>query len=255
MDKRYFSKLIMPILSIIIPLKYWNDKRLILLLNSIQFLMEQFEIEIIIVYGSDSPKALLIQNNVLCNKIKLVHSEPRGIYNAFNVGILNATGSWVMFFGGDDLLLPSLNNLLEKLDDRYLSYNAIVCKVVFGDKGIFSPFKNKYGLIFKNWSQQGVLYNRNIFKDFIFDENYKIQSDHKFNIEISSHKNAQILYLNDIIAFFNTSGLSQSTHDLEFRKDMPHIIKTNFGLFWRWITILRRTLGGMTNALLNKTTK
>jgi glycosyltransferase involved in cell wall biosynthesis len=235
----------MPILSIIIPIKYWNDKRFILLLNSIQFLMETFHIEIIIVYGSESPKDLFIKNNIINNRIKLVHTEPRGIYNAFNVGINYSTGSWVMFFGGDDMLLPSLNNLLERLDDSYLKYNAIVCKVVFGDKGIFSPYKNKFGLIFKNWCQQGVLYNRSIFKEFIFDESYIIQSDHKFNIEISCSINANILYLNDIISFFNTSGLSQGTHDWEFRKDMPYIVKTNFGLFWGGVTILRRTLGSM----------
>lgn len=240
----------MPILTIIIPLKYWNDKRLILLLNSIQLLMESFEIEIVIVFGSDNPEELLKRNNIFNSRIKLVQTEPKGIYNAFNVGIKNSTGKWIMFFGGDDMLLPSLVNLLEKLNDSYLKYNAIVGKVVFGDKGTFSPIKSKYGLIFKNWCQQGVLYNRVIFNDFIFDEKYKIQSDHKFNIEISSTKKARVLYVNDIIAFFNTSGLSQSQNDLLFRKNMPGIIKNNFGIFWSWITILRRTLGSIKSFLL-----
>lgn len=224
-----------------------------LLINSILFLMESHDIEIIIVHGELSPDELFKANNIENSKIKFVFAEPKGIYHAFNVGIRHSSGFWVMFFGGDDLVLPSLNTLLLKLNQDYLIYNAVVANVVFGDKGVFKPFKNKYGLIFKNWCQQGVLYNRNLFEKFSFDEKYKIQSDHKFNIEISSNKNSKILYLNDIISYFNTSGLSQSKHDYEFRKDMPTIIKNNYGFLYSWVAILRRSMGDLKFLFKNKT--
>jgi hypothetical protein len=242
----------MQILTIIIALKDWEEERLILLLNSTRYLGKHHPIEIVIVFSGNNPESLFRGNNIPTGNVKFVFSTPKGIYNAFNIGVQNAAGNWIMFFGGDDLVLPSMRNLLSELSLEDTLYDAIVCNVAFGDKGLFKPFKSKHGLIFKNWCQQGVLYNRNIFSSLSFDEKYPIQADHKFNIEVSKLNN-KIKYNNIIVAYFNTNGISQTINDVAFRSDMPAIVSTNFGALWGYLTILRRFSGSVKRFIFNRT--
>jgi len=239
----------MPILTLIIPLKDWEDERLLLLLNSIRWIQKYHSVEVVIVYGSKNPKPLLEENSISTEHIKFIYAAPKGIYNAFNIGVKNASGSWIMFFGGDDLILPSLSNLLNELEVAYVSYDAIICNVAFGDQGVFKPLKSKYGLIFRNWCQQGVLYNKRIFSSLTFDERYPIQADHKFNMEIFANNNSKVKYIEIIIAYFNTSGISQSVTDINFWTDMPKIVSENYGSFWAFVSRSRRSLGKLRRSL------
>lgn len=231
-----------PILTIIIPVKKIEEVRFLLLIRSILFLRKHHEVQTVVVYSDLSPERLLIKNSIKNESIEYFFAEPKGIYNAFNYGILKAKGKWIMFFGGDDLILPSMNDLLNQIEKQQSNEAAIVCNVVFGDKQIFQPFRSKYGLIFKNWCQQGVLYNSKIFIDLLFDEKYPIQADHKFNILIAARWENQIKYIPKVISYFNISGISQTVNDLEFRKDLPSIISNNFGKFWGTVTLLKRWL-------------
>lgn len=239
----------MPILSIIIPLKDWENKRLVLLLNSICLLENEFDIEIVIIYSDKNPKSIFEVNNLKNKKVKFVFSEPKGIYNAFNLGLKNVTGDWVMFFGGDDLVLPSLGYVLFDIQAGKLKCNVIICNVAFGEKGIFKPLKRKHGLIFRNWCQQGVIYNKSVFLNTTFDEKYPIQADHKLNIEICADRNITIKYLEIIVAYFNTSGISQSINDLDFWTDMPTIVTENYGCFWGFVSLARRSVGKLLRSL------
>lgn len=238
-----------PILSIIIPIKKIERERFLLLMSSIQFLRSKHNVETIIIYSESSPEKLLLDNGFNVSDCIIEYIEPRGIYNAFNHGVNRATGKWIMFFGGDDFLLPSISDLLIELDIKKYDCSAIVCNVVFGNKKIFKPFTSKFGLIFRNWCQQGVLYNKSIFSNLSFDEKYPIQADHKFNIEVSAYPNNNIIYFDKVIAFFNTNGISQSVIDKKFRSDFPTIIKTNFGVLFGLITYFKRELS---NILKNK---
>jgi glycosyltransferase involved in cell wall biosynthesis len=238
-----------PILTIIVPVKKIEEVRFLLLIRSILFLQKYHEVQTVVVYSELSPKELLLENGINNESIEFYFAEPKGIYNAFNFGILKAKGKWIMFFGGDDLILPSMNELLNQIEKQQSNEAAIVSNVVFGDKQIFQPFRSKYGLIFKNWCQQGVLYNNKVFVGLLFDEKYPIQADHKFNIQIASRWKNQIKYIPNVISYFNISGISQTVNDLEFRKDLPSIISNNFGKFWGTVTLLKRWLA---NQLQNR---
>ena len=231
-----------PILTVIIPVKKIEKERFLLLIRSILFLKNKHDIQTIVVYSEDSPELLLRENGVTSESVEFYYAKARGIYNAFNFGITKAFGKWIMFFGGDDLLLPSMSDLLDHIACEKNNEAAIVCQVVFGNKGIFKPFKSKYGLIFKNWCQQGVLYNCKVFESLLFDEKYPIQADHKFNIVISGTNGYEVKYIKKVISYFNINGISQSTNDIEFRNDLPISIKENFGKFWGMVTQLKRWL-------------
>ncbi|MES2372511.1 MAG: glycosyltransferase [Bacteroidota bacterium] len=229
--------------SIIIPLKEWESEKLILLINSIQLFSNKYNIEIVLIYSGDSPSNLFDLHNIKTENLKIFYSEPKGIYNAFNFGLSKASGEWIMFFGGDDLVLPSFGYILSNIYSGNLNCDVLVCNVVFGKSGLFKPFKNRYGLIFRNWCQQGVIYNKKVFVDNKFDEKYPIQADHKFNIEISANSNFKIRYYDTIIAYFSTDGISQNSIDSNFWENMPKIISKNFGSFWGFICLVRRNIG------------
>jgi glycosyltransferase involved in cell wall biosynthesis len=234
-----------PILTIIVPVKKIEELRFLLLIRSILFLRINHDVQTVVVYSDLSPEGLLLENGIKNESIEYYFAEPKGIYNAFNFGILKAKGKWIMFFGGDDLILPSMNELLNQIEIQEINAAAIVSNVVFGGKQIFQPFRSKYGLIFKNWCQQGVLYNNKVFVDLLFDEKYPIQADHKFNIQIAARWKNQINYIPNIISYFNISGISQTVNDLEFRNDLPMIISNNFGKFWGTVTLLKRWLANL----------
>ena len=238
-----------PILTIIVPVKKVEEVRFLLLIRSILFLQKYHEVQTVVVYSELSPKELLLENGINNESIEFYFTEPKGIYNAFNFGISKAKGKCIMFFGGDDLILPSMNELLNQIEKQQSNVAAIVGNVVFGDKQIFQPFRSKYGLIFKNWCQQGVLYNNKVFVALLFDEKYPIQADHKFNIQIAARWKNQIKYIPNVISYFNISGISQTVNDLEFRKDLPSIISNNFGNFWGTVTLLKRWIA---NQLQNR---
>jgi glycosyltransferase involved in cell wall biosynthesis len=234
-----------PLLSIIVPIKKIEVERFLILINSIRFLKKSHFIETIIIYGEESPATLLIDNGFSLDDFLIRHLPPKGIYNAFNYGVSISNGKWIMFFGGDDFFLPSFDNLLCELSRNDFQYSAIVCHVVFGNKNIFKPFHSKFGLVFKNWCQQGVIYRDSVFSKIAFDEKYPIQADHKFNIELCSLADSKVLYQNRVISYFNINGISQTLVDKKFRTDFPNIIKINFGIFWGIITYVKRSLSNL----------
>lgn len=237
----------MSIISIIVPLKEWDSDKLKLLFASIANISNFNQIELLVIYSSNTPEKHLeiLKNSSI--SISLIYAEPRGIYNAYNLGVSKANGKWIIFLGGDDFLFPSLKYILNNLDS-YDAYDAIVCPVVFGTKGILKPLKFKQGLVFRNWCHQGIIYKKSLFNIFRYDEKYRIQADHKFNIEIC--KDHKIMFSDLVISYFNTEGLSQTNTDWLFYKDMPQIVKKSFGNFWSFISSARRTLGKVKRILI-----
>lgn len=237
----------MPIITFIVPVKEWNPDKLRLLFASLANIQISNQIELIVIYSAETPEEHfeILKNSSI--NILLIYIAPSGIYNAYNLGVSKANGKWVMFLGGDDFVFPSINHILKKLDSFDL-YDAIVCRVVFGTKGILKPLKFKQGLVFRNWCHQGVIYKKSLFDIFKYDERYRIQADHKFNIEIC--KNHKIKFSDLIISYFNTEGLSQTNTDWQFYNDMPIIIKKSFGNLWSLTSSIRRTLGKVKRILI-----
>ena len=241
MKREIMSNNNIPLVSVVIPLKGWDEADLLRLLGSFAFQKRSRDIELIFAYCEKSPVELAGKYVNYFAEIKYVKTECLGVYNGFNTAIPEAGGEWVMFFGADDFVLPGLDKILDDFSSG--NVDVIVCPVIFGNYRIFRPFRFKQGLVFRNWCQQGVMYRRKIFNELKFEEKYKIQSDHKFNIEVAAGKSYNIMYSDIILAYFSMEGISQNIYDWEFRRDMPGIVRENFGVFWSFITILRRFCG------------
>src|SRR5690348_134930 len=92
--------------SIIIP-TYNPGKILVKALESV-ITQDYSNTELIVMDGgsTDGTVSLLQQYNI---HIAYWKSEPdSGIYDAMNIGIAKATGTWLLFLGADDELMPGI---------------------------------------------------------------------------------------------------------------------------------------------------
>lgn len=109
----------MPVVSIIIPC-YNVEKYIDTCIESVfnQNLSES-ELEVIIVNDGSTDNSLLIIQQLVGNKcnVKILSQENKGLGGARNTGIINATGTYLLFLDADDLLLPNcLKNVLDIAD-------------------------------------------------------------------------------------------------------------------------------------------
>jgi len=193
----------------------------------------------LVIVSSGTVPALSESVRKRLHDVRIVQQEPIGVYSAYNKGLEDLKTDYVMVIGGDDLVLPGLDTLLDSVPANGKPHLVAACSLMQG-KGISRPSTRRWGLIFRNWCQQGLLYRTDIFLDKRFDTKYKIQADHKFNMELASDPAITIYYSPEVISHFSSNGLSQTESDWQFRKDMPEIVKSCYGsLFWL-VALLKR---------------
>jgi glycosyltransferase involved in cell wall biosynthesis len=148
------------------------------------------DFEIIIIDGgsSDNTLKLLEQyNSIIDYKIS---EKDKGIYDAWNKGILKATGDWILFIGSDDILLS----------DSLTKYNDFISSLKNKDTIQYISSKNKMidvegkTVRIKGWTWEwpfflkemtvahpGSIHSRKLFELYgLFDTSYKSSGDYEF---------------------------------------------------------------------------
>ena len=194
-------------------------------------------IEYIIIDGqsTDGTKDII---NKYRDRISVYISEnDAGIYDAMNKGIAMATGDFIYFLGGDDVL----NGDIIKEVVPYLNSN--VNSVHYGQvllspsHKLFGGKFSKWRLIHKNITHQSIFYPAMVFETKRFNTKYPIAADWDFNLFLMSRK-IRFEYNGLIIAVFNVNGIS-SKGDKEFYQNREMIVKEYFGIKeWLYLTIL-----------------
>lgn len=213
------------------------DERLEFFIESYRQFTSSIEKELVIVASVNN--FIAFSERFSEKTITIVSERPNGIYSAYNKGIQIAKYDWIMFFGQDDIILPNLASIVE--DPNFAEYDLIVNPVVFGDRGVLYPIKNRLGLIFRNWCHQGVIYKKAVFADRKYNQRYSIQGDHEFNIYACKKYRAK--YSSVIVSYFSTEGTSQSRTDHVFKREMHSIIKENFGAIAMVLSKIRSLVG------------
>ena len=169
--------------------------------NNLQF--------IIIDGGSTDGSVDVIKQNA--KHIDYWVSEPDGgRYPAMNKGIRQATGNYLNFMNsGDTFHSPSV---LE--DIAMMNLNEDIITGGFYDKEkdekhIIVPQDVTLLTILKNtFNHQATFFKRDLFDSRLYDENYVIQSDAKFNIESIIFDNCSVKIIDYIIADYDFNGIS-----------------------------------------------
>lgn len=178
------------------------------------------------------------------HRIHIVEQAPRGVYPAYNRGLDDVCSPYVMVMGCDDMLLPGLDHALEWIAGSRRPH-IVAARVLMQDIGLTGPSRFRWGLIFRNWCQQGLLYRSDVFANRRFDCKYRIQADHKLNMELVSDPSTVVQRCEDVICHFSSSGFSQTSHDWVFRQDMPGLVRGYYGVFFWMVALAKRGLANL----------
>jgi len=218
-----------PVVTVIVPA--YNAERTIG--NAIQSICREFEqtmpYEILVVENGSTDGTVNKVRQSNCKYIKLLHSE-KGVSNARNCGIDNATGKWIMFVDADDELVVGSGMTLKKVmnesqADLCLFGHKVKRKdvIVSNEKKIFEgkqienirvemlKHPTKYMQV---WAK---LFNRKrmIESGIWFDVNLRLAEDSDFTLQYSQHCKKIELYTECIYSYTINSDSVMHTFDGE----------------------------------------
>jgi glycosyltransferase involved in cell wall biosynthesis len=232
-------------LSVILAVKNPDKKAMELCINSFCALKHSNNIELIVVSSDES---LDLKTDVSSlNSFKVYKTPPDGVYSAYNFGVNKATGDFLLFYGYDDIALPDLDKVIDKIIESKTLYDVIACSSIMQGVGISKPSKYKPMILFKNLCHQGIFYKKSIFKKYKYDIKYLIQADHKLNIQLFSDRTINIHFSELIVSYFSAGGVSSSVPDLIFREDLIKITKNTFGNIFSVIIFFKQRVADILN--------
>jgi len=156
-------------------------------------------------------------------------SEPdKGRYNAMNKGIKQAKGDYLNFMNSGDTFHSQ--TVLEDITKMDLTEDIITGGFYDKEKGIKHIIKDQEVTlltILKNtFNHQATFIKKRLFDKRLYDENYVIQSDAKFNYQSIIYDNCSVRIINYIIADYDFNGIS-SNKDI-VRKERKRMLEELF---------------------------
>lgn len=153
------------------------------------------------------------------SRVLHVKGGNRGVYDAMNLGIRQATGRWLYFLGADDLLCAA--DVLEKALGmaHRAQLDVAYGQVILGDSG--KPYDGPFDLaklLRRNICHQALLYRRDLFQRLgAFNTDYRVYADWEFNLRWMATPGIRHAYLDIAIARFAQTGLSSRMTDAAWR--------------------------------------
>ena len=152
-----------------------------------------------------------------------VSEKDNGIYNAMNKGIKVSHGEYLIFMNSGDCFFNTqiLERTIPYLHDEIVHGKMYDCsrQVPF-----YTPSKTPTMYFFYTGSlqHQACFFKRELFKDSLYDEHYKIVSDWKFFIEKIIFQNCTFSLIPFNIALYEGNGISatQKNTDAEERREV-----------------------------------
>jgi glycosyltransferase involved in cell wall biosynthesis len=227
------------LLSVIIAAKNPPAPQLHLCLASFAALANAGRLEILIVRSGEMPE-LPASLTTAFAKFKIVEVPPEGVYAAYNAGCDHANGTYTLFFGADDIALPGMDAVIDQVLSKGDSHELVAAACYMQSSGIARPSTRRIGLIFANWCHQGLFYRTAYLKTHRYDRRYRIQADHKMNIDIVSNPANRVHIADQLVAYFCAGGVSSLRPDLQFRADFPAIVGAAYGRPWGWLVRLKQ---------------
>ena len=170
-------------------------------------------IEYIVIDGASTDGSLAIINQYDDDIDFWLSEKDKGIADAMNKGISQASGEYILFLHSDDYL-PNKQNIMsanQLLRDRT---DLLICDILFGkDQRRVRPGGFSYWFRFRNRiPHQGLICRRELFERFgLFDINLTISMDYEWLLR-AYYGNSSITYNPIILSVMRDTGIS-STKD------------------------------------------
>ena len=162
---------------------------------------------IVIDGGSDDGTLQILQHNAA--QFSYWISEPdRGIYHAWNKGLLRARGEWICFLGADDYLWSP--NVLERIAPVLVrAYPR--SRIVYGQVAVVNPKGEEVSRAGVDWPtarkrlnqimclpHTGLMHHRSLFDTYgKFDESFRIGGDYEMLLRELRQRDA--VYVSDLV--------------------------------------------------------
>lgn len=222
-------------LSVVIAAKKPPAEQFLLCMTSFAALANASKLQVIVVKSGELPELPVSLISGFA-EFKLVDVPPEGVYAAYNAGCDHAVGSYTLFFGADDIALPGMDSLMDQVLLKDDSYELVAAPCFMQSSGLAKPSRRRSSLIFANWCHQGLFYRTSYLKEHRYQGHlYRIQADHKMNIDIVSNRTHRVFVSDVLVAYFCAGGVSSVRPDLQFRADFPAIVGRAYGRHWGWL--------------------
>lgn len=191
------------------------------------------------------------------DKLACFISEPdRGIYDAMNKGVQEASGGWILFLNAGDVFYEKLSLANLKWDWQAGTEFVVFPFIIDGDIEPKTPDLNvKFGM---PTSHQAMLISSTIAKQVKLNRQYKVAADYEFFIKRYSQNKKCVCVEHDILSRVLPGGYSETnlnTMVSEYQK----IIYDNLGLkkalvyfFWSRPSIFNLVKTVLPISLFNK---
>jgi glycosyltransferase involved in cell wall biosynthesis len=212
---------------------YNNQKTILETLNSV--LSQTYKnIEHIIVDGESTDKTISYLKNYPFKNKRIFKIKKKGVYNALNYGIKKATGDILHILHADDIYhsndiissaIKIIRNRKEKIftsDIAYFKKNNFKTITRFYSAKNFKTYFIKFGLMPPH---PGFFLKKDIYKNFLYDESYKIAGDFDFVTRVFLKKKIKFFYLNLTSVRMRVGGLS-SKNIYSYLTSTMEILKT-----------------------------
>lgn len=191
-------------------------------------------LELLIIDGKSTDNTLGIVHKYQGDRTKIISEKDKGIYDAMNKGITNASGDYIIFINAGDELYSqtTLEDILATHQDADVYYgNTAVVDIngnILGDRRLSPPKKLtwkslKFGM---RVSHQSILAKKQIIPKY--DLKYKISADIDWTIRLLKEAN-QIVNTHLYISKFLEGGVSTEKRKLGLKERFA-IQKKHYGL-------------------------
>ena len=195
---------------------YNNQETILATLNSV--LSQNYKnIEHIIIDGHSTDKTKIFLKKYPYKNKKIFYIKKMGVYNAINYGVKKATGDILHILHADDIYnSPDIISNIVKIAKKKKA------EIFTSDVNYFH--KNNYNTVSRFFSAKsfsnneiysglmpphtGLFFKKNIYKKFLYNENFKIAGDFELLLRILLMKKIKFFYTNLISVRMRTGGIS-----------------------------------------------
>lgn len=160
-------------------------------------------------------------------KFRWISEPDKGIYDAFNKGVLEAKGQWISFLGSDDIYLKDALNTYQNIlsqntkDVDFVHSNvSLESKKLFKGKWKWSEFRRRMTI-----PHVGGFHNRDYFNKYgLFDTTYKIAGD--YELLLRAKDKLRTHWIDEITVLMSEGGVSNQQIKNTYRETTRAKIET-----------------------------
>ena len=215
-----------PLLSVIIP-ALEVDTELRRCLDSVQLALPDPSIcEIVLIL----PMHQLSAAAQAFPAVRAIAESRPSVYAAMNDGVTASTGLFLYFLGKDDIVLPSMREVLPLLAAEAPA--IVFADVYWGSDGVHSTRSSRWGILLRNVCHQGIVYSREaVIKHGPYVRRFRVRADHLMNIRVlwDAAMRARSRQLRLPLVWYAATGLSCNLPDRNFYRVQATIIRRYAG--------------------------